>query len=88
MASRRPKRPRDPSQLGKLIVDLSVGEAHETPPEADTPSVSFARQGGRKGGPARSAALTPDRRREIALNAAKARWGNNRRGSKVRRKSD
>jgi hypothetical protein len=26
---KRPKRSRDPNQLGKLIVDLSVGEAEE-----------------------------------------------------------
>ena len=27
---KRPKRPRDPNQLGKLIVDLSVGEADDS----------------------------------------------------------
>jgi hypothetical protein len=30
--------------------------------------------GGLKGGPARAAALTPQRRREIARGAARARW--------------
>ena len=29
LARRRPKRPRDPNQLGKLIVDLSTGQASE-----------------------------------------------------------
>jgi len=78
MAFRRPKRPRDPSQLGKMIVDLSVGEAQDIPSADDTPAVAFARQGGRKGGPARSAALTPKRRREIARLAAQKRWGKTR----------
>jgi hypothetical protein len=31
--------------------------------------------GGLKGGKARAAALTPERRKEIASKAAKARWG-------------
>ena len=31
--------------------------------------------GGLKGGKARAAALTPERRRAIAQKAAKARWG-------------
>jgi len=34
--------------------------------------------GGLKGGKARAAALTPERRKEIAQKAAKARWGNHR----------
>jgi hypothetical protein len=29
MAPKRPKRPRDPNQLGKLIVGLSIGEIQE-----------------------------------------------------------
>ena len=34
-------------------------------------------KGGRKGGPARAAALTPERRREIAKKAAATRWSKN-----------
>jgi hypothetical protein len=75
MARRRPKRPRDPNQLGKLIVDLSIGEARETPSAPETPVSEFARMGGLKGGKARAAALTPQRRRAIARIAAKRRWG-------------
>lgn len=75
MARRRPQRPRDPSQLGKLIVDLSVGEASEEAPSPDTPASEFARKGGLKGGKARANALTPARRRAIAREAAKRRWG-------------
>jgi hypothetical protein len=72
---KRPKRPRDPNQLGKLIVDLSVGEASEAESAPDSPAVEFARRGGLKGGKARAATLTAERRREIASLAAKRRWG-------------
>lgn len=72
---KRPKRPRDPNQLGKLIVDLSVGEASEAESVPDSPAVEFARQGGLKGGQVRAATLTAERRREIAVLAAKRRWG-------------
>jgi hypothetical protein len=74
MALRRPKRPRDPNQLGKLIVDLSVGETSEMAPSAGDPATEFARRGGLKGGKARANALTPERRREIARIAAERRW--------------
>lgn len=72
---KRPKRPRDPNQLGKLIVDISVGAASEAEPAPGSPAAQFARQGGLKGGKARAATLTAERRREIASLAAKKRWG-------------
>jgi hypothetical protein len=75
MAPRRPKRPHDPNQLGKLIVDLSIGEARDEPLPEESEAVAFARQGGLKGGQARADALTPQRRREIARDAARKRWG-------------
>jgi hypothetical protein len=75
MAPKRPKRPRDPVQLGKLIVDLSVGEAQEEAAPTENLAVAFVRQDGEKGGPARARALTPERRREIALDPARTRWG-------------
>ena len=68
-----PKRPRDPNQLAKMIVDLSTGQIAD---EADIQSdeQKLARAGGLKGGPARREALPPERRKEIAQKAAKARW--------------
>jgi hypothetical protein len=74
MAPKHPKRPRDPNQLGKLIVDLSVGETIETP-RPSSPATEFARSGGLKGGYARAASLTAERRREIGRLAAEKRWG-------------
>ena len=37
-------------------------------------AVELGRLGGLKGGPARAAKLSPERRREIARNAAHIRW--------------
>lgn len=71
---KHPKRPRDPNQLGKLIVALSTGEAKDGMPVPDTPAVEFARMGGLKGGKARAAALTDKRKSEIARLAAQKRW--------------
>ena len=71
----RPKRPRDPSQLGKLIVDLSVGEADDSKNMPDNSGKDPAAMAlGKKGGTARSAALTKKRKAEIATKAANARW--------------
>lgn len=72
----KPKRPRDPNQLAKLVVDISVGEASDPDPDAgkDQAAVSLGRRGGLKGGKARAASLSPERRREIAKTAIYARW--------------
>lgn len=76
--TRTPKRPRDPNQLAKLIVDLATGEATEetraNDDGKDPAAVSLGRRGGLKGGKARAEKLTPDQRAEIARNAAAKRW--------------
>lgn len=66
-----PKRPRDPNQLGKSIIDIATGEVSI---RADTPKVARAKKAGAKGGPARAKALSPAERSEIARLAAEARW--------------
>lgn len=74
MSTNAPKRPRDPNQLAKAIVDIATGNA---PPEVDSePSEAsqFARLGGLKGGRARADKLTASQRKEIAQKAAAARW--------------
>ncbi len=80
--SRKLKRPRDPNQLGKLIVDIATGQVHDEAPARPTPeeegkdpaAVSLGRRGGLKGGRARAEKLTPEQRREIARKAAAKRW--------------
>ena len=69
-----PKRPRDPNQLAKLMVDIATGGTVEDAPEEDDPAMALARKGGQKGGKARAAKLSPRERSEIASLAAQARW--------------
>lgn len=51
MPDRSRKRPRDPNQLGKLIVDLATGEAEEPDPDEGKDPAAVAL--GRKGQPTR-----------------------------------
>jgi hypothetical protein len=76
MATKRPKRPRDPNQLAKLIVDMATGTAARDPEhQPKTPGREAQQRGGQKGGKARARRLTAKKRRNIARKAAKARWG-------------
>ena len=65
------KRPRDPNQLAKLMVDIATGDVEE--PE-ETERAKRARKAGEHGGLARAAKLTPEQRTGIARHAASARW--------------
>jgi general stress protein YciG len=53
-----------------MIVDIASGERADDAPAKDEAAVSL----GRKGGKARAAAMTPERRVEIAKKAAERRW--------------
>jgi hypothetical protein len=73
------KRPRDPNQLAKLIVDIASGEVEDrdpTPEEQgkDPAAVDRGRKGGEKGGRARAKAMTPEERSAAAAKAVRARW--------------
>jgi len=68
------KRPRDPNQLAKLIVDIATGETEDTASESKRNHAKKGRAGGLKGGKARSVALTAEQRQDIARTAAQARW--------------
>jgi len=72
----RPKRPRDPNQLAKLIVDIATGQTQDENPDADKSPEAIRRGqlGGQKGGAARANVLSPEKRREIAQKAAASRW--------------
>ena len=78
MTAKRLKRPRDSVQLGKLIGDILTGQVEDRAPDAqsgkDQAAVALGRKGGLKGGKARAAKMTAERRLEIARKAAKARW--------------
>ncbi len=73
------KRPRDPSQLAKLIVDIASGETEDRPPTPeeqgkDPVAVERGRKGGLKGGKARAAKMTAAERSRSAKKAIKSRW--------------
>ncbi len=74
--SSKPKRPRDMNQLAASIVgDATDDEPRPSADDGKDPAaVSLGRRGGKKGGPARAARLTPEQRKEIARKAAAARW--------------
>lgn len=81
------KRPRDPNQLAKWLVEQSTAEVpkSEQKPEA-APAVvapadlsqymsAMGRKGGLVGGKRRLLTMTPEDRRKAAVKAAQARWG-------------
>ena len=79
MAEKHPKRPRDLNEWAKRMVDIATGEASDKPPTPeeqgkDPAAVALGRKGGLKGGKARAATMTPERRAEIARAAAAKRW--------------
>jgi hypothetical protein len=82
MTEPRKKRPRDPNQLAKLVIDIASGQEKDrepTPEEQgkDPHAVALGRKGGERGGKARAAKLSDDERSKIARRAARARWNKN-----------
>lgn len=78
MPEKPPKRPRDPAQLAKLMIDIASGEVEDCNRTEtrgkNKAAVALGRRGGLKGGRARAASLTAKQRREIAKKAATLRW--------------
>ena len=70
------KAPYDLNKLAAFIVDEVTNEEPPTIEDdgKDPHAVALGRKGGAKGGPARAKALSPERRRKIAQQAAAARW--------------
>jgi hypothetical protein len=64
------KRPADAVARAVMIAKIATGEVEDEKEEL----TSAAAQLGRKGGKARAAAMTPERRKEIAKKAAEKRW--------------
>lgn len=64
------KRPADAIARAVMVARIATGEEEDTRTlEADP-----QRDGGKKGGAARAAALTPEQRSEIAKKGAAKRW--------------
>jgi hypothetical protein len=69
------KRPRDPAQLAKLMIDIASGEVEDrepTPEEQGKDPAAVAM--GKRGGKARAAKMTKTQRSAIARKAARSRW--------------
>jgi hypothetical protein len=66
----------------RVMQEATDGESagDDTPPEKNPHAVALGRRGGKKGGKARAAKLSPERRKEIAKKAAAARWKNRKKG--------
>ena len=74
MPENRLKRPRDPAQLAKLMIDIASRkvENRQPPPSLegkDAAANTLGRRGGLKGAKARAAKMSPTRRAEIARKA-------------------
>jgi len=74
MPTKRP--PKDANELAKYILDVTTGDAEKIePPKKNPAAVALASLGASKGGKARAKNLSKKRRKEIATQAARSRWG-------------
>ena len=64
------RRPADAIGLAVMVGRIATGEIEDDA----KPETAHHREGGKKGGAARAAALTPEQRSEIAKTAAAKRW--------------
>jgi len=79
----RSSKPKDHdfTTVARRVVEQAIGEKLDGSPLDDPnagknpAAVALGKLGGAKGGAARSAALSPAKRKSIAKKAAKARWG-------------
>ena len=75
--SKNKKRPRDLNSLAFRVVQEATGQAAPEPPDTRNPSaVALSKLGASKGGLARAKALSARKRKQIAKDAAAARWKN------------
>lgn len=76
---KRPRKvPADVNTNAVRVARLATGESEPPKPKKvrkNPAAVALGKLGGKKGGTARAAALSPKRRSEIAKKAAEARWG-------------
>lgn len=73
---KRPRRPRDPNELAFQVFQEAIGEAPPAEPECEKnpAAVALGKLGGKKGGKARAAKMTPEQRAESPRKAAITRW--------------
>lgn len=69
--------PEDINEIAFRVMAEATNDEHEPQerrPEKNPAAVALGRLGGKAGGLARAAKLTPEQRSEIAQTAARARW--------------
>ncbi len=71
---KRSSKNEDVNRLAADIVSQATGDDDAAPPAKNPAAVALGRLGGLKGGKARAAKLSAERRKEIAKKAADARW--------------
>ena len=80
MAKKRSGKDHDFATIARNVVERAIGERLDGSPLQDADkgknpnAVALGKLGGKKGGKARAAKLTPTERSAIAKKAAKARW--------------
>lgn len=77
--TKTPKRPRDPNQLAKMVIDIAASADQGVAQDSGQYAMSeLGRLGGLKGGRARAERLSAETRSEIAKKAARKRWSGDR----------
>lgn len=71
---KRSRKPADFNQMGFAIIREATDPDYDPYQGKDPAAVELGRRGGRKGGKARAARLTPEERSTSAKRAAVARW--------------
>ena len=74
MLKRTSKKKEDENTIAAQIVDLTTDQPTK---EKNPAAAALGRLGGLKGGKARAKKLSPEKRKEIAKKAARARWDKN-----------
>jgi hypothetical protein len=80
---KRSSKQKDTHELARAVLDAVTPDAEpataieEPKPEKNPAAVALGRLGGLKGGKARAAKLTPEKRKAIAKKAAQTRWSKN-----------
>jgi hypothetical protein len=69
------KSKRDVAQNALRVVEQTIGGSLAETKKKNPHAVALGRMGGKVGGANRAAQLSPERKREIASKAARARWG-------------
>jgi hypothetical protein len=79
-SSKKPTKKREDEAQAAVRAITTIAERSEQEPaveitaEMRAAAAAFGRMGGKLGGPARAASLSPKKRSEIAQRAAAARW--------------